>query len=644
MRFLPALLLIFLLICGMAVASAEGNNIESIPSLPNAGWQKTAVFPDAWGYTDDTLAMNSMLSYLSYHGQGSLCLEIAPGVESFSLYVNSHRIDTGEMTPGTYRLDCTEYAVDGRNTVQVTNIRPADLKGAVSVYVPYPVVLDGSLDESGIRPEALRLVTDLIQSDIDSGFPSAQLAIVRHGRLVYSNAWGKLSRYHPDGTENTDSPDATTDTLYDLASLTKVMSVNYALQKLVTEGRLDVDTKIVDILGTAFADDTWEIHYANTEFPGLDTMKAWKADLTVRDLLVHQAGFPADVHYYSEVFDMEALSERKIGHNILFAGSDGSDQTRQNTLEAIFKTPLMYPPRTKILYSDLDYMILGFIVEAVSGQRLDQYMQENFFEPMQLTRIAFNPLQSGFTAADCAATELNGNTRDHLISFPGVREYTLQGEVHDEKSWYSMGGVSGHAGLFASASDLARLGMVMFSGGYGENRFFSRTVIDTFAAPKSATTGQYGLGWERNGDDQRPWYYGTQSVSCVVGHQGWTGTLIMIDPDRDMVIVYLTNKVNSPVTSPDRTNRFNGNYFTASTLGFVPQLLSIGLDTDNDVTDQLTDLLTDMANESAKLVKSQDANHPSVLNVRSKLAVLREWAKDQPTLLALADEIEKSLP
>ena len=644
MKNLLSAFLLFLLICTVAFASADESVIERIDSIPDNGWQKTAVFPDAWGYADDTLAMNSMISYLSYHGQGTFCLSIAPEVECFTLYINNTKIDTSIMVPGSYRINCAKYTVDGRNTIQVTNIRPASLSGAVQVFIPYPVVLEGTLGESGMRPEALRLVSDIIQSDIDHGFPSAQLAVVRNGRLVYNHAWGTLNPYHPDGTKNADSPSVTVDTLYDLASVTKVMTVNYALQKLISDGKLDINTKIVDILGNRFADDTLEIHYDGSEFPGLECIKAWKRNLTIRDLLCHEAGFPADVHYFSKWFDMEKLSDRPNGHNILYVGSDGSDVTRQNTLEAIFKTPLMYQPGTKTLYSDMDYIILCFIVETVSGQRLDQYMQENFFSPMHLNHIAFNPLQSGFTKKDCAPTELNGNTRDHLVFFPGIREYTLQGEVHDEKAWYSMGGVSGHAGLFASASDLARLCFVMLSGGYGENRFFSRTVMDLFTAPKSSVSGQYGLGWMRNGDDQRPWYYGTQTCSDTIGHQGWTGTLVMIDPSRDLVIIYLTNKISSPVTSPDRPSRFNGNYYTASTLGFVPQLLSIGLDTDVDITPQLTDLLADMVNESTKRIDSTDAEHPSVLNVKSKLSVLRAWAKDQPELLAIADEIESRIP
>ena len=647
MRRSLAVILVCILMIGQGFMPARGETamVEKADALPEAGWQKKAVFPDAWGYTDDTLAMNSMVSFQGYRGQGYMYVEVAENVTGFTLYINGQEYDTSSMPSGLFRVDFANAARDGKNTVQVSNIRPLDAAGAVTVYIPYPVVLQGSIQDAGIRPETLQLISDIIQSDIDHGFSSAQLAIVRNGRLVYENAWGSVNAYEQNGERKTDSPAVTADTLYDLASVTKMFSVNYALQKLVTDGAIDINARVVDILGAGFSEDTLEIHYDGYEFPGLDIMKKWKAELTIRDILCHQAGFPAGIHYFNRRFNLEKQAATADGDNILFAGYDGSEETRQNTLNALCKTPLMYEPGTKTVYSDLDYILLCFIVEKVTGQRLDRYMQDNFYGPMGLTHVTYNPLQNGFSKDDCAATELNGNTRDHLASFTGIREYTVQGEVHDELSWYSMGGVSGHAGLFSNASDLAKLASVMLTGGYGENRFFSQNVIDLFTAPKALTHGQWGLGWWREGSDQRPWYFGTQSASDTIGHQGWTGTLVMIDPSRQLVIVYLTNKINSPVTSPDNSNRFNGNYYTASTLGFVPQLVSIGLDEEGDIMPQLKALLADMVSESAKLMKSDAGRtHPSVLNVISKLEVLRTWAKDEPQWLAVADEITAVLP
>ena len=644
------MVLILAILCGnvgwpAACAEVGENMSETIVSraetLPDFGWQKRAVFPDWKGYTDDTLAMNSMLSFQSWHGQGSLWIRVSDDVESFILYVNGHKLDTSAMKGGVWCVDISDAAVDGVNTLQVSNILPMGLEGAVEVCVPYPTVLEADGELEGIRPEALQLVADIIQSDIDHGFTSAQLAVVKNGRMVVNRAWGTVNAYNQKGTPKTDSPAATTDTLYDLASVTKMFSVNYAVQKLVTDGLLNIDVPIVDILGGDFAEATLDFAYAEAEdAPDHETQKAWKRALTVRDILRHQAGFPASPHYNNPDYDMVVQAVGKPGGNPCYAA------TRDQMLEAICKTPLLYEPGTRTVYSDIDYMLLTFVVESVTGQRLDAYMKENFYAPLGLEHITYLPLKNGFTADDCAATELNGNTRDGHIAFKGIRTETLQGEVHDERAWYCMEGVSGHAGLFANAADLAKLATAMLTGGYGEHRFFSRNVIDMFTAPKAFDFSQWGLGWYREGDDQRAWYFGTQSAPNTIGHQGWTGTLAMIDPSRDLVIVYLTNKINSPITDASDLNHFDGSRYTASTLGFVPQILSIGMDGEADISGQLLDLAADMAMESMKLIPEGAAStHPNVRNTRSRIDVLRAWAETarNPDYTAFADALETML-
>ncbi|MCR5747451.1 MAG: serine hydrolase, partial [Lachnospiraceae bacterium] len=192
---------------------------------------------------------------------------------------------------------------------------------------------------------------------------------------------------------------------------------------------------------------------------------------------------------------------------------------------------------------------------------------------------------------DCAATELNGNTRDGAVSFDGIRTYTLQGEVHDEKAYYCMGGISGHAGLFGNATDVARLGNVMLTGKSGDITYFSEEVIKEFTAPKSEEYKNWGLGWWRQGDMERVKYFGSRSGEDTFGHQGWTGTLLMIDPEKKLVIAYLTNKINSPVADKtENPNVFIGNSFTSATLGFVPEILYTGIDEEGDVRDELEEL------------------------------------------------------
>ncbi len=650
-RLLSVLLTVALLCtslcCPLAVArAAEWNpdalHITGAAAIPERQWQKTASFPDWKGYTDDTLAMNSMVSFRFWHGQGTLWLKVSEEVESFSLFINSRRFDTSSIGAGVWAVDFSAAAINGMNTLQVSNILPLGLKDAVTVYVPYPTVTEAQGGMEGLRTESLQLISDLIASDVEYGFTSAQLAVVKNGRLVYENAWGRVNSYEPDGTRKTDSPLATTDTLYDLASVTKMFSINYAVQKLVTDKKLDLDTPIVAILGDAFAEDTLDRTYKSVENPpDVETQKAWKRALTVKDILRHQAGFPAGPAYYNPESTL-GFTNAEPGVNPCYA------VTREDTLGAIFKTPLLYEPGTQTVYSDVDYMLLTYVVEKLTGMRLDRYMKETFYAPLGLKHMTYLPLENGFAANDCAATELSGNTRDKNYFFPGVRTETLQGQVHDEKAWGCMGGVSGHAGLFSNASDLAKLASVMLTGGYGEHRFFSQDVLDLFTAPKSLDYGQWGLGWWREGDEKRVWYFGTQAPSETIGHQGWTGTLVMIDPSRDLVIAYLTNKINSPVVDPKvNLDGFAGKCYTASTLGFVAQILSIGMDTDADISAQLLDLTADMAAESLKKIpEAAGADHPYVLNALSKIHVLRKWANsaDSAEELRFADTLAALLP
>ena len=334
--------------------------------------------------------------------------------------------------------------------------------------------------EVGMDEDSFRQIEEIIKTDIANGFTSAQLAVMKDGKLVYENAWGRVNSYYPDGTRNEESPEVTTDTLYDLASITKMFGVNYALQKLLTDGEISLDSRVTDYLGDRFFEDVIRIDYTEGEAPGLETQKAWKKELTIRELLMHQGGFPPDPRYFNPHLDTQAQEFDPDKENLLFSGNGGDEKTREATIEGICKTPLLYKPGTKTVYSDVDYMILGLIVEQVTGTDLDTYLKENFLKPIGLTHITYKPLENGFEKDDCAATELNGNTRDGAVYFDGIRTYTLQGEVHDEKAYYSMGGISGHAGLFGNATDIARLADVMLTGKSGDTGVFPTTHADFF--------------------------------------------------------------------------------------------------------------------------------------------------------------------
>ena len=213
-----------------------------------------------------------------------------------------------------------------------------------------------------------------------------------------------------------------------------------------------------------------------------------------------------------------------------------------------------------------------------------------------------------------------------LWSFTGDRVGTIQGEVHDGKAWYTMGGISGHAGLFANAEDLATLAQMMLNpSGYGTNRLFSTNVNEYFTSRKDSSA-TWGPGWWRQADCGRPWYFGVQASRNTIGHQGWTGTLTAIDPEQDLVVVYLTNKINSPITDKETdVSQFDGNWYTSSTLGFVTNILYQGITANSaaeDIQPALDALLGDMAVDKMRLVAAEDTDDPTHPVVKSGYSMI----------------------
>ncbi|WP_308797986.1 penicillin binding protein PBP4B [Agromyces silvae] len=427
-----------------------------------------------------------------------------------------------------------------------------------------------------------------VQRQVDAGGPAVAVSVTKDGRLVKDDAWGFAQKYStsiaPDGTtqpaallpESEWTP-ATSETVFDLASNSKMYATNYAIQRLVSEGRLDLDRTLQSFPG-------WEgFTDANSEYTGkwtvggaggIPAVYTGKETVTIRDILHHVGGMIPDPEY----------------PNLASAGglwyqTDDADD-RAGIVDAISRTPLRYTPRTVFAYSDVDYMILGLLVEQITGERLDVYLEREFYGPLGLSDTGFRPLDAGVDPARIAATELNGNTRDGNISFGvddegrpvPIRDYTLRGEVHDEKAYYSMAGVAGHAGLFSTAGDMAVLTQLMLNGGtYGGREYFSKEVADAFIEPYSvnpATIGSstIGLGWRLHSQNAAAYYYFNWGPSrSTFGHQGWTGTLTVIDPVHQMTITILTNMRHSPVVSPP--NGFQGASFDVSDLAPVSAMV-----------------------------------------------------------------------
>ncbi|MET3196042.1 penicillin binding protein PBP4B [Bacillus sp. OAE603] len=425
-------------------------------------------------------------------------------------------------------------------------------KASTQNHLQYPVLTKVKKpEEVGFSSEKLKKVDQLIEKEVAAGFPGAALIVIKDGKIVKNDSYGYKQKF--DGhTPLKKFLKMENDTMFDLASNTKMYATNFALQKLVSEGKLDIYAKVQDYIPD-FKDTEADV------IKGKDTMR-------IIDILHHTAGFKPDPQYHNP-----AVS------GVLYS------QEHEKTIENINKTPLTYEPGTKNVYSDVDYMLLGTIVEKITGQKLDQYVENEIYKPLKLKNTVFNPLQKGFKSKDFAATELLGNTRDGVINFPNIRTYTLQGEVHDEKAFYSMEGVSGHAGLFSTTSDLAVLLQVMLNGGgYGNQSLFNKETIEEFIAP-SEMNATYGLGWRVNGDDSMDWMFSKYASNSAYGHTGWTGTVTIIDPEQNMGIVLLTNKKHSPLVNPvTNSNQFFGDLFTTGSYGSVVTAIYEALESNNE--------------------------------------------------------------
>ena len=356
-----------------------------------------------------------------------------------------------------------------------------------------PVRIDGDgLPKA--RPEtvemsALRLdaITRVLRRGIsEGGFPGAAVVVGRRGSAVYSQGFGRLSW-------GVDAPSVSPDhSVYDLASLTKVIGTTTAIMLLYDAGKLTLDDKV---------------HTFFPEFTGGD-----KDLVTIRDLLTHRGGLPA-------------------GRDLWRLAWSPADAQR-----LVLDTPLEYAPGTRYIYSDLGADILGFIAERVSGKKLDEYLQERVFTPLGMTETWYR-------------VPANVRERTAPTATMSVRGYSLQGDVHDENA-HALGGVAGHAGLFSTAGDLSVFATMMLNKGtYNGTRIISDTTIERFTA---RAAGSRALGWdtcaEHNGVG-----CGRYMSARAYGHTGFTGTSIWIDPERDMFVVLLTNRVfESRARRPER--------------------------------------------------------------------------------------------
>lgn len=345
----------------------------------------------------------------------------------------------------------------------------------------------------GLLASQLKHIDSAVEASIQAGeIPGAVVLVARHGRIAYFKAFGNRS-------VKPTLEAMTTDTIFDMASMTKVMATAPSVMLLTEQGILRLNDKVKKYL---------------PNFTG-----GGKDNITLLHLLTHYSGLPADFN----------LSKQWFGY--------------EEGLEELWKISTTSEPGKTFVYSDLNYVTLSEIIRAVSGRTLDVFARESIFGPLGMTDTAFNPPAK--LAPRIAPTESRRNTLKYLNGqmSPESLDRILRGEVHDPTAW-RMGGVTGHAGLFSSARDLAIFAqMFLDRGTYHGGRILSPMSIEAMTSPQSPpnATDTRGYGWDLEsiyssprGDIFRDGY----------GHTGFTGTSLWIHPPTDSFVILLTNRVH----------------------------------------------------------------------------------------------------
>lgn len=421
-------------------------------------------------------------------------------------------------TLNAVEISIGNYVKQGLNEIKVKQKNNAL---SPKVVIPYLTLKDGKANEVGLSSERLEDIDQVVEQAIDNEvIPGAVVLVAKNGVVVKESSYGFAQKYDMGNLLERPLP-MENSTIFDLASVTKVMATTQGIMKLVSEGELSVTDKVSDII---------------PEFS-----QNGKENVTIEDLLTHTSGLTpwTPTYYFTD--------------------------NPQGVLEYINNLPLEYETGTNRKYSDFSFMMLGFVIEEVTGMRLNDYLTEEIYQTLKMEDTQFVP--STDLKERIAATSW-GNPYEYkmvhdpnfgydvevdLDAFNDWRNYTLIGEVNDGNSYYANGGIAGHAGLFSTARDLSILGQTMLNGGgYDLERIYESSVVKEFTSPQRYT---HGYGWEIN----TRWYMGDKRSPSAFGHTGFTGTQVIFDPTHQLQIIILTNKQNMGQTP-------SGSYYSTGLL------------------------------------------------------------------------------
>ncbi|OHX51003.1 serine hydrolase [Cytobacillus oceanisediminis] len=350
-----------------------------------------------------------------------------------------------------------------------------------------PILHPGSAAGAGMVQQPLNEIDPLMEGMISEGvMPGAVTFVARRGHIVKQDAYGYSYRYTDDKFTEAQNPiEMTEDTIFDLASISKIFTTTAAMI-LYDDGRFQLDDPVAKYI-PEFAENG-------------------KENVTIRQLMTHTSGFTAWIPLYSQ----------------------GS--SRDDRMQIVFKHPLANEPGEAYTYSDLNMITLGAIIERLSGQSLDEFVKKRITNPLGMKDTMYNPAES--LKHRIAATEYQ----------PAIGRGLVWGEVHDENAW-SLNGVAGHAGVFSTASDLAKLAhMYVNDGRYGGKRILKEETVKMLIQNQipQFPGNDHGLGWELG----QGWFMDALSEGTSLGHTGYTGTSIVINRNNGTIAILLTNRVH----------------------------------------------------------------------------------------------------
>jgi beta-N-acetylhexosaminidase len=377
-------------------------------------------------------------------------------------------------------------------------------------------ILGYSLPEAvGINSKILANIDNIVNTSISQKIlPGCNLLIARNGKIAYTKSYGNL-RYESGQR-------VTPYTVYDLASVTKVAATLQAVMKLKDIGLLDLNQK------------------ASFYLPELDSTN--KSKMTITDILKHQAGLHGYIAFWEYTKKNQLLDTTYYSHTkskkfpfTIATGIYGDQALKDSLWHWIIESPLI-SRKNKLgefsyLYSDLGLIILQKVVERITGMALNNYCENTFYHPLNLERTGFNIFEK-VSVDQIAPTEND-------MAFRGVQ---IHGTVQDQQA-AMLGGVAGHAGLFSSLYDLAKIMQMNLNGGHYNNiKFFAPETVGEFTKYASVK-GHRALGWDKQPDDHDSHYISSFASADSYGHSGYTGTMVWVDPKYNLVYIFLANRI-----------------------------------------------------------------------------------------------------